>query len=385
MASQAFVPTDPEVPVPPPLSTIEASSVDLHASDSATLNRDSCCSSRSSRSAKFKFDGIYSSATRLPDSLVSRAKQGDPSACFDAAKLVSEGLPIDHNEWKLAAQLFKAAAERGNLEASFQMAWVAFLGEGMVKNDRRALWFWQEVSSKSTDPVLKPIATHMVGWMHYLGRGTPLDKQNGIKTIRDNQSDDFKLGEDECLVKWWNNVKSESPTAHKFFELCQSGSDRDWLCSHLMAVCLFHGFGTTQDQTRAARTFEQLANDGHSDSQVWIGMSYDYGDGVSRDLVRAFEWYSKSTKQDNSYGQWRVGRCYYYGRGVAKDKRKAFEWFSKSAEQGNRYGQCWVGWCRNEGDGVPKDIDSAIFWWQQSADQGNRDAITTLKYLGKWP
>ncbi|KAI9202403.1 uncharacterized protein BJ171DRAFT_461325 [Polychytrium aggregatum] len=359
-------------------------SVNRVASHFTTLSVNNQPPSQSSRPAELKFDGIES-ATRLPASIISRAKQGDPDACLDAAKMVSEGLPARHQDWKLAAQLFKAAADRGSLEASFQLAWLAFLGEGMAKNDRSAFDHWQEVSTKSDDKVLKPIATHMVGWMHYLGRGTQQDIQKGTKIIRDNKSDEFKLGEDECLAARWNAIKSDSPASCKFFELCQLGSEQEWLCRHLMAVCVFHGFGTIEDEKQAAGTFEQLANEGHSDSQLWIGECYYDDWGVSRDWRKAFGWFSKSAGKGNSYGQWRVGRGYHRGYGVTKDHTKAVEWLRKSAGQGNRYGQDILGFCYHDGYGVPKNIDTAIFWYRKSADQGCDWAIDSLKKLDQWP
>ncbi|KAI9206259.1 uncharacterized protein BJ171DRAFT_422229 [Polychytrium aggregatum] len=221
--------------------------------------------------------------------------------------------------------------------------------------------------------------------MHYLGRGTVQDKQKGIKIIRENESDEFKLGEDNCLASIWNNIKSDSPAACKFFELCQLGSDRDWLCSHLMAVCLYYGFGTTEDKKKAAGIFEQLANEGHSDSQYWIGKCYHWGEGVSKDYGKAFEWLSKSADQGNSYGQWRIGYCYDSGIGVTEDKAQAAEWYRKSAEQGNQYGQNNLGVCYRNGWGVPKNIDTAVFWFRKSADQDCQVAVDKLRDLGKWP
>ncbi|KAI9199653.1 uncharacterized protein BJ171DRAFT_462347 [Polychytrium aggregatum] len=155
---------------------------------------------------------------------------------------------------------------------------------------------------------------------------------------------------------------------------------------HLMAVCLVGGFGTPANKKKAAAgIFEQLANDGHSDSQFWIGWCHRWSWGVSKDTEKAFEWLSKSAKQDNSYGQWMVGECYSRGCGVTKDWTKAAEWFRKSAEQGNQYGQCWLGICYENGFGAPMNIDTAVFWYRKSADQGHRGATNSLKELGQWP
>ncbi|KAI9197102.1 uncharacterized protein BJ171DRAFT_522603 [Polychytrium aggregatum] len=337
--------------------------------------------SQPSRSGELWFDGI-DSVVRLPGLLVAHAKQGDPEACLDAAKFISDGLLARHSDWKLAAQLFKAAADRGNLEACFSLAWLHLTGEGIHQDDRSALWYWQEVSTKSGDQAIKSIATHMVGWMHYLGRGTIRDEQKGISIIRYNESKAFPLGEHDGLATY-RLTSDDSLASRKFFGLCQSGSGQDWLCKHLMAVCLVQGFGTPKDQRRAFGLLEELAGRGHSDSQFWVGECCFWGRGVPWNYSRAFEWLSKSADQGNSYGQWMLGRFYASGWGVDEDKPKGAGWFRRSAERGNRYGQYELGHCYNRGSGVAQSIDTAAFWFRKSADQGFDAAANSLKDIGK--
>ncbi|KAI9209118.1 uncharacterized protein BJ171DRAFT_471423 [Polychytrium aggregatum] len=332
--------------------------------------------------------GVDRDRTKTIELYRSLADGGIPEAqialgdCYESG----EGAEQDYDS---AIRWYSNAADQGSedgrLHIVFLQAWFSFIGRGVEQSDIDAFNQWQEVSTQSTDPIIKPIATHMVGWMHYLGRGTVRDQQKGVKIICENKSDEFRLGEGECLVAWWTNLSYDSRAVYRFFKLCQLGSDRDWLCKHLMALCMLHGFGTAMNRKKAAGIFEQLAIDGHSDSQLWIGECYSCGGGVIWNPEKTFEWFRKSADQGNSYGQWRVGYCFYYGTGVAEDKPQAVEWYRKSAERGNRYGQCWLGDCYKNGEGVPQDIDTAIFWYRKSADQGNKDAINSLNGLGRWP
>ncbi|KAI9197227.1 uncharacterized protein BJ171DRAFT_229782 [Polychytrium aggregatum] len=276
------------------------------------------------------------------------------------------------------------ANEDGRLHSAFLRGWFSLIGHDVEQSDVNALNHWQEVSTLSTDPVLKPIATHMVGWMHYLGRGTVRDEQKGIKTIRDSKSPEFPLGEDECLAVPRSHC-SDSPVARKLFNLCQLGSERDWLCRHLMAVCLFQGFGVAVEEQAAADIFEQLANDGHSDSQLWFSECFRYQGNVLQNARKAFKWFGKSAEQGNSYGQWMLGYCHRWGDGVPEDHPKAAEWYRKSAEQGNRNGQFELGDCYQFGRGVANNIDIAVFWYRKSAEQGHDRAIYILQGLSKWP
>ncbi|KAI9209187.1 uncharacterized protein BJ171DRAFT_485694 [Polychytrium aggregatum] len=208
----------------------------------------------------------------------------------------------------------------------------------------------------------------MVGWMHYLGRGVERDQQKGVKIIRENESDEFLLGELDCRTEE-DFQYCDSLAARKFFKLCRLGSKQDWLCRHLMAVCLIHSFGVTQNHDKAARIFEQLANENHSDSQYWLGQCHYGSWGKPRNYSKAFEWFSKSADQGNPYGQWMVGHSYYHHGGVSRDLAKAVEWYRKAAEQGHRQAQYDLGFCYGNGYGVARDWELSTYWSRKSFAQ----------------
>ncbi|KAI9183751.1 uncharacterized protein BJ171DRAFT_483901 [Polychytrium aggregatum] len=256
----------------------------------------------------------------------SLADCGIPQAQIALGRCYENGEGVDQ-DFDVAIEWYSKAIDQGGqdgrLHIVFLRGWLSFIGHSVEQSDVNALNHWQEVSTQSTDPIIKPIATHMVGWMHYLGRGT----------VRDEPRVD----------------------------------------------------GTKEEQKKSAGTLEQLANDGHSDSQFWIGMCYHFGWGASEDYEKSFEWFSKSADKGNSYGQWSVGVCHYWGYGVTQNHAKAFEWLHKSAEQGNRQGQYRLGECYRDYEYMPEDIDAAVLWLRKAADQDFQPAIDSLKELGKWP
>ncbi|KAI9203583.1 uncharacterized protein BJ171DRAFT_475620 [Polychytrium aggregatum] len=228
--------------------------------------------------------GVDQDHTKAVELYRSLADHGIPQAQVALGRCYENGDGVDQ-DYETAIEWYSKApdqgSEDGRLHIVFLRGWFSFIGHGVKQSDADAFNHWHEVSNLSADPIIKSIATHMVGWMHYLGRGTVRDEQKGVKIIRDNQSDGFKLGEDECLAGFLNDILSDSPAPRKFFNLCQLGSDRDWLCEHLMGVCMANGFGTTKDRKKAAAIFEQLAADGHSDSQYWIGPSHSPSPSVN--------------------------------------------------------------------------------------------------------
>ncbi|KAI9204693.1 uncharacterized protein BJ171DRAFT_505111 [Polychytrium aggregatum] len=314
----------------------------------------------------------------LPDvsrRLLQQARKGDPDSCVNVATIISNNKLATDPLWIQAAQFLQTAANQKHPEACFHLGWLYFAGIGLGQNDIDALVCWQE-TSRAADPILKSIATFMMGWLCYLGRGTSLDKQAGIELIRQSKADGFPLGE-ECMDTS-SPVGSDSPAARRFFELCQLGSDRDWLCKHLAAVCFVGGLGTAKDQTKAVAIFEELANQDYDPSQHWLGHCHKNGWGRPINHASSIKWYTRAANQDNSYAQNMVGRCYEEGWGVTVDRCKAVEWYRKAAEQGNPSGQNNLGDCYEKGIGVPKDSLTAVQWYSRSAEQGNASGQNNL-------
>ncbi|KAI9208252.1 uncharacterized protein BJ171DRAFT_565392 [Polychytrium aggregatum] len=330
--------------------------------------------------------GVFQDYTKAVELYRTLADRGMPQAQIALGCCYEGGESVDQDfdtaiEWHSKAA--DQGSEDGRLHIVFFRGWLSFIGHGVKQSDADAFNRWQEVSTQSTDPVIKPIATHMVGWMHYLGRGTVRDEQKGVKIIRENRSDEFPLGEEECLAGESTNVRPDSSilASRKFVELCQLGSEQDWLCRHLTAVCLVHGVGVPEDQVTAAGIFEQLANDGHNDSQVQLRTMYFYGRGVEPNLTKAFQWCQQAADQNNSFGQWMLGTCYRRDDPIFKDLIKAAQWFHKSAEQCNRYGQDSLGYCYRSGEGVARNLHTSRFWFNKAEDQGIHHAWHRVKVV----
>ncbi|KAI9203689.1 uncharacterized protein BJ171DRAFT_138797 [Polychytrium aggregatum] len=329
--------------------------------------------------------GVDQDQTKAAELYRSLAEQRMPRAQVAFGRCYESGEGVDQNHEAAIEWYSKAASqgsEDGRLHIVFLQGWFSLVGHGVEQSDVDAFNRWQEVSTKSTDLAIKSIATYMVGWMHYLGRGTLQDRQRGDKILQANVSREFPIGEHDGLDTR-RHISSNSPTACRFYGLCRLGSIHDRLCRHLTAVCLIQGFGTIKDQEKAADVFEQLACEGCSDSQYWLAACCSYGWGVALDKSNAFEWLKVSADQGNPYGQYMAGVYYLRGIGIEEDGAKAVECFRKSAEQGNRHGQYYLGDCYRTASGVDGDIDTAVLWYRRSAEQGLYSAIDELNYLGR--
>ncbi|KAI9208350.1 uncharacterized protein BJ171DRAFT_455632 [Polychytrium aggregatum] len=286
--------------------------------------------------------------------LAALADQGNASASYILAKILQLDLDQDQVKWSekeaTKQQIFhhlENAANTSHPMALFHLAGCYHDGTGVDQDHTKAAGLYRSLAERG---ILQ--AQISLGQSYENGEGV---------------DQDFN-----AAIEWYSKAEDQ-------------GSEDSRLHIHLTAVCLVNGFGTTEDEKKAASIFEQLANDGHSDSQLWIGVCYRWGLGVLPSRKKAFERFSMSADQGNSYGQWWVGFCYLNEYGVTRDELKAVEWYRKSADQDNRYGQYHLGNCYRNGYGVPQNINTAVFWYRKSAEQGFQDAIVSLKQFGQWP
>jgi len=125
-----------------------------------------------------------------------------------------------------------------------------------------------------------------------------------------------------------------------------------------------------------------------------LGMAYRKGEGVLQSHKEAFKWLLKSAelknvkaqrsiranyhqrhkqvaKQGDSYAQRFLGASYYLGLGVTRDYAEAAKWYKKAAEQEDRVAQNILGAMYEKGKGISKDFVEAYKWFSLSEETGN--------------
>jgi hypothetical protein len=125
-----------------------------------------------------------------------------------------------------------------------------------------------------------------------------------------------------------------------------------------------------------------------------LGIMYDKGQGVLQDYKEAVKWLLKSAEQKNlnaqrlirasyhklhkevaeqgdSYAQRFLGDSYYLGLGVTQDYAEAVKWYKKAAEQGDSVSQIILGAMYEKGKGISKDFVEAYKWFSISGETGN--------------
>ena len=79
--------------------------------------------------------------------------------------------------------------------------------------------------------------------------------------------------------------------------------------------------------------WQTLATQGHTDAQVFVGLSYANGWGVDKDTRLASVWYQKAALKENASGQFLLGL--YLISGNDDDLANGVMWLRRAAENGD--------------------------------------------------
>jgi len=149
----------------------------------------------------------------------------------------------------------------------------------------------------------------------------------------------------------------------------------------------------------------QAAEQGNSEAQFLLGVSFYTNNRNDRDFQKAFSWFLKSANQDYPLAQSMVGRCYIGATGVTWDLEKGIAWLRKAvttgdnnvagtlqsveklqtqflkAEQGDIEALFWSGLDSMGGSIFPTDIPQGIRLLTEAAEKGHFGAKRHLADL----
>lgn len=121
-----------------------------------------------------------------------------------------------------------------------------------------------------------------------------------------------------------------------------------------------------KDYVEAFSKFLPLAQNGHAESQYWIGFMYEQGRGIPVSTKESKKWLHLAGKNGFGLAYWRLGYDY-----ENYNMEKAIEYYYLAVEAGDGFTahslgkHFYYGW-----DGVEKDYDEAMRLFQIAIDNG---------------
>lgn len=93
---------------------------------------------------------------------------------------------------------------------------------------------------------------------------------------------------------------------------------------------------SNNDYSTAIKIWQQLAEEGHLQSQFNIAYMYEFGIEVKPDYATAVSWYRKAATNGYARAQNFLGWMYETGKGVERNRTTALKWLKMAADQGSK-------------------------------------------------
>lgn len=256
------------------------------------------------------------------------ADEGYPDGMFGLAEMKMNGLGTP-KDVKGAADLYRAASDKGNIPALFRLANVLVQEESLLDADEAFRCMKRCAEAKF------PPAFGCIGDMLYYGIGTapsPADAVNWYRLAAasgDPQSM-YKVG---CMCRMGNGVPKDDSAADAMFVMAANAGIPE--AQFEIASRIYDG-EMEGGKGEAASWYSKCA-DAIPTAKFNLATMYLEGDGVTKDPAKAFSLYKElGDGCGDADALYQVGRMYLDGLGTDANPEEGFRYFGKAANAGHK-------------------------------------------------
>jgi hypothetical protein len=291
----------------------------------------------------------------------------------------------------------RQSAEKGNLDAQFQLAKRYQTGDGVPQDPSEAFkWMQKAAEHDGSKSSVVSDARCQLGLMYEKGEGIMPDLTKAhdlfLSAVQDcmyaGNSAMFSLGQmyekgigvaqnDHLAAEFYagktRNYNYPDKYPNGFIEYLGSGTEAIENLLHLWA----QGRGFPDDRDKAVPGYRKpedlIASRAGSittaKAQYYVGEIYYQGKLVPKDVAKAADWFNKAATQGSPEAMNRIGEMWAAGMNGAPDPKEAAKWYHKAAAKGLAEAQYNLGLCYAKGDSVLVNPVEAWEWLQLAAEQ----------------
>lgn len=176
------------------------------------------------------------------------------------AECYKTGFGLQQPDHSGAVFWYKKAAEKGHIDAIFNLGIANEHGYGVKQNQEEAVLFYTIAADQG-----HPGAQYNLAVCYHYGRGVAADMQEALK----------------------------------YYRLAAEGGDTAAIFN--LAVCCTDGIGMAKDTAEGIRLYTIAAKQGYVKAQVNLASCYERGIGVPIDIVKAKFWYRQAADQGDTF------------------------------------------------------------------------------------
>jgi serine/threonine-protein kinase len=211
-----------------------------------------------------------------------------------------------------AFELARPAADGGDRDAQFAVAFLYDSGKGVDRDEEKAAAWYQKAAEQG-----HPLAQLNLGDMYAYGGG-------GLQQSLEQAFNWYRKAAEQGNADAQNNV----------------------------GIAYVAASGTARDDFAAVVWFEKAAKQNYAKALKNLGDMYANGRGVGRkDQQEALRYYYQAAEQNHAGAEYNIGVWYENGfGGQQRDYQKAAQWYARAAEHGHAQARAALDALRSQGD-----------------------------------
>ncbi|MEI6534821.1 MAG: tetratricopeptide repeat protein [Verrucomicrobiaceae bacterium] len=213
------------------------------------------------------------------------------------------GQEDDEQGHRVDPDALKQLAERGGVDAQFELGIRLLSGEGLTKDEKQAADWLQKAAAQQHLPSMNALGT-----MAEEGVGLPKDLKKAFE--------------------WYEK------SAKYGFALAQLN----------LADCYDQGKGVEKDEKQAISWLSRAANQNFAPAQAAYGWKLEHALGTEKKTQEAATWYLKAAQQGLVAAMTHLAYLYYTGVGVPLDYRRAEAWYRLAARSQDPWAHNDLAW-----------------------------------------
>lgn len=294
----------------------------------------------------------------------SAAKEGIAPACLLLARYHEKGFMEGGVKQSntLAVKNYKSAARNCSVKAQKRLAEIYRNGIWGVSINQKESFKWYLIAAENGNYD----AAFYVAFSYANGNGIDKNYVEAVKWYK-IAADHGSSSAMNNLAVLYKNGQGVEKNEEKAFSLYSKAAEAGGLmAANNVSVCYQKGTGTEQNSQQAFFWKEKAAEGGNSIAQGKLAEWYFKGYGTARNYEKALFWFVKSKidKEDNIVGIENI-----------------FDFIKHKANDGNALFQYLLAKCYAYGAFVPKDRPLSMMWYEESAANGFVESLIKLRRI----
>lgn len=232
------------------------------------------------------------------------------------------------NEYRTSFECFSQAVVLGDPIAAYLIGRSFYFGQGCCQSYRNAAIYYKKAAKRQVKEALYGLAV----CCHY-GQGLPKNEDRALMYLVKSADQGYADAQDLLARKYLSGdgrIEVNEAKACHYFRLA---ADQGFLDSQYALYLMFKLGHVPQDM--AMKYLRLAAEAGYAKAQRCLGECYHYGEyGLPENKVLALYWCEQAATQNDAEAAFCCGLAYQEGDGVEIDAQKAIDYHRSAARQG---------------------------------------------------